>query len=80
MKAIVNQIDGSSRVACWLAETPEGAFAKAAETDVQANLDAEIARQSRDGSWKPRGAWFGNYPESPATGGPWVPNRGNSAI
>ena len=63
VKAIMNQIDGSSLVPFWLAETPEGAFARAAETMVQANLDAEIQRQSPDGSWKPRWSWFGNYPE-----------------
>lgn len=61
--AIMAQIDGSSLQPFWLAEAPEDAFAKAVEPAVASNLDAEIARQSPDGAWRPPWSWFGNYPE-----------------
>ena len=57
------QIDGSSLQPFWLAEAPEGAFAKTVEPEVASNLDAEIARQSPDGAWRPQWSWFGNYPK-----------------
>lgn len=60
---ILDQIDGNSLQPFWLAESPEGSFAKATESKVKESLDAEIGRQSPDGSWKPRWTWFGNYPE-----------------
>jgi hypothetical protein len=60
---IMAQIDGSSLQKFWLAEAPDGAFPKAVESDIASNLDAEIARQSEDGAWRPQWSWFGNYPE-----------------
>ena len=48
----------------WLAPAPNAPLAQALKADIQKNLDFEIERQNKDGSWSPSWSWGASFLES----------------
>jgi len=56
--------DGYGLKPLWVAPAPSSLFAKQLHDDINTNLDYEIERQQKDGSWAPNWSWGDAYPEA----------------
>jgi hypothetical protein len=56
--------DGYVLMPLNIAPTPTSIFAELLRDSIEANLDFEIDRQQKDGSWSPNWSWGDAYPEA----------------